>query len=197
MTRLDGAIVSLPLRTTGSRTSLRLHPGGEGAMASLTLIAVGFLVALAVVIALARGSTARWERAKRASVARRVDVPPRAASDGSAVLPRSPVVRRGLAVLSGRASRLARIIRQRPWGHRQIRRLGAFSPFGNELRTTRWRKGRPSAAESRGDGCAADAIPEPRRAPPARAPRRALAFLQGQEERPRITTGRSGRRSRP
>ena len=44
-------------------------PGGEPVVMLLTVTAVAFLVATALVIALARGSTARWERENRAASA--------------------------------------------------------------------------------------------------------------------------------
>ena len=54
-------------------------------MVSLTLVAVGFLVATAVVMALARGSTARWERDRRAA-RERGDAPARPATSAGSAL---------------------------------------------------------------------------------------------------------------
>ncbi len=56
-------------------------------MVSHLLIAVGFLAAVAAVIALARGSTARWERDRRARVAVRADDRPRRTSPAGSWMP--------------------------------------------------------------------------------------------------------------
>ena len=58
----------MPPGTTGSRNTCG-RTGGEPVVLWLTVTAVAFLVATALVIALARGSTARWEREKRAASA--------------------------------------------------------------------------------------------------------------------------------
>jgi hypothetical protein len=153
-------------------------------MLTLTLIAVGFLVAVALVIALARGSTARWERVKRASVAVRADVPARPTSSaGSAVRVRSSMLRRGVAVLLGEAARLPRAIWRGMGRPRPIRRLGALrsSLFGPKLRTARWRKSRSPDLPVQGDGAGKPHARRPLRATAARAPRRALAFVHRHE----------------
>jgi hypothetical protein len=75
-------------------------------MVSLTLIAVGFLAATAAVIALARGSTARWPQDKGASVAVRADVSARRTSSaGSDSRIPSAMARRRVAALRSQASR--------------------------------------------------------------------------------------------
>lgn len=83
---------------------LRPHRGWP-AVASLTLTVVGFFVATAVVIALARTSTARWEKARRAA---RVPRPPvrarRRTSAGGAARGPGTVVRKVVAMIRGPAS---------------------------------------------------------------------------------------------
>jgi hypothetical protein len=76
------------LRTTGSR-NIRGRIGGWAAVVSLTLTAVGFLVMTVVVIALARSSTSRWEKARRAARAprRKVVAPRRARATGASRRP--------------------------------------------------------------------------------------------------------------
>lgn len=61
-----GGIVRTLLRTTGSR-NIRGCIGGGPVVMGLTLTVVGFLVATVLVTVLARSSTARWERARRAA----------------------------------------------------------------------------------------------------------------------------------
>lgn len=75
-------------------------------MGSLTLIAVGFVLATALVIALARSSTARWERDRRAAVAARAaDSTPRTPADGAVLGRPGAMARAGLTALRDRASR--------------------------------------------------------------------------------------------
>ena len=99
-------------------------------MLSLTLITIGFLLATAVVMALARASTARWERDKRAAVAVRADGSARRTpADGSA--PGGPLarIRAGLAALrDGVARRLPVAV------------LGRLVPTGVRRRTSRLRR---------------------------------------------------------
>ena len=176
MPRPAGGIVSTPLRTTGSRNALRLHRG-VSAMISLTLIAVGFLVATAVVMALARGSTARWERDKRAAVAVRAhESPRRTSAAGSALGIPSARTRRGVAALRSQVSRfppvkvLARLV---PGGMKQgtlrvrpIRRLtGVLSSLllGGKLRGGRWTKSSSPALPVDGDGADMAIAPKPSR----------------------------------
>ena len=127
-------------------------------MLELTLIAVGFLAATAVVIALARGTTARWERDKRAAAAVRADAPARRTSPaGSSRIP-GELTRRGVEALRSRASRLSPVViraRLLPKGGEQgtsrvrpIRRLGGVrrsSLFGGKLPGGRWTTGRSPA----------------------------------------------------
>jgi hypothetical protein len=88
-----GWIVKQLQRTTGSRNT-RGRIGGEPAVASLTLTVVGFVVVTALVIALARSSTARWERTKRAARApRREGIVPHATLIGDVVELPGKVVR--------------------------------------------------------------------------------------------------------
>ncbi len=146
-------------------------------MGSLTLIAVGFLLATAVVMALARSSTARWERDRRASVAVRAhEAAPRTPAARSIMGRSAAVARVGLSALRDRGSRfppvtvvgrllskgkarsLARV--------RSIRRVtgDVRAPLGGgRVLRGRWTTGRSPAALLR------------RRIP--RGPRRALAFL--------------------
>jgi hypothetical protein len=65
----DGGIVDMRSGRPGAGTS----GAAWGVAAVMTLTVAGFLVATALVIALARTSTARWERASRAAVAARRD----------------------------------------------------------------------------------------------------------------------------
>ena len=94
-----GGIVVTPLVTTGSRNT-RGRTGGGSVVLWLTVTVVGFLMATALVIALARGSTVRWERAKRAARAplREAAAPPAPPTRAGAQL-RGAVVRTGAAVL--------------------------------------------------------------------------------------------------
>lgn len=75
-------------------------------MASQLLIAVGFLAATAAVIVLARGSTARWERDRRARVAVRADDRPRRTSS-SATWMGSAAARRAVDAMRRHAVGLA------------------------------------------------------------------------------------------
>jgi hypothetical protein len=133
-------------------------------MLSLTLIAVGFVVTTAVVIALARGSTARWEEHKRSSVAVRTGGPARRASPaGAALTMPGALTRRGLAALRGRASRfppvrvLTRVLPElREQGTSRVlplRRLAGVvrsSPFGSRLGGA-WRRKTASTPSSADD----------------------------------------------
>jgi len=109
--------------------------GGGRAMASQLLIAVGFLAATAAVIALARGSTARWERDRRARVAVRADDRPRRASYpgtwmGSRARQAVDALRRhavGLAA-SGLRGRLRRDGREQGPPSRPVRGLAGVRP---------------------------------------------------------------------
>lgn len=98
-------MVAMPRRTTGCRNAVRLHQG-ERAVVSLTLIVVGFLVSTAVVMALARRSTARWERDRRAPVAARVELPDRRAPSTGAAPGIPGAVIRTVAALRSRMSRV-------------------------------------------------------------------------------------------
>jgi hypothetical protein len=128
-------------------------------MVSLTFIVVGFLVATVLVMALARGSTARWERDKRASIAARDDVSTRRTSSaGSAFRIPGALTRKGVAALRSQASRfppvkvLARLLpdgreqgtsRVRPF-RRQVVVLRSFL-LGRKLRGGWWRESRSRA----------------------------------------------------
>lgn len=75
-------------------------------MATLTLIAVGFLGTSAVAVALARGSTARWEQDKRAAAAFRDHIATRGTSSaGSALRIPGALIRRAGVGLRNQASR--------------------------------------------------------------------------------------------
>lgn len=144
-------------------------------MGTLTLITVGFLLATAAVMALARASTARWERDKRASVAVGADAPARGRSAGASALGRRLAIpRAGLAALRHHIARvlpgtvLARVL---PTGEQQrvrpIRRLvGALrsSLPGGEL-WRGWRtRSRSPARPVDGNRAAMAPAPEPSRA---------------------------------
>lgn len=176
-------------------------------MVSLTLITVGFLVATGLVVALARESTARWERAKRAAVAVRAAVPARQSSPaGSALRTAGAMVRRRVAALRSQASRfppvtavgrfLPKGLKRETPGRGPIRRLlGDLRPsrFGGILRRGRWTKGsspaRPvdgeeaprTATDGRSRGVAGAAGQGRLRRTVPRAHRRALAFLHRHE----------------
>jgi hypothetical protein len=117
---------------------------------SLTLIVVGFVVATALAIVLARRSTARWERDKRAAVAAR--------AAGSARRPPPSAV----AALRSRISRfppvpvLTRLVGA-GWdqGTRRVRRPARVlrsSLIGLTARAGRWRSSRSASAPVDGDG---------------------------------------------
>jgi hypothetical protein len=115
---------------------------------SLTLMVVGFLVVSGVVLTLARRSTARWERDRRASAKKRADDPARPApSAGSAP---AAVPDEGTHVLPGRRTQGTSRVRPVHWvdGVRRSSRSGD-GPVGQKLL----------------------------RVPVPRAPRRAPAFL--------------------
>jgi hypothetical protein len=126
-------------------------------MVPLTLIVVGFLVATAVVMALARGSTARWEQDRRAAVAARADESARRTSSAGSTRRTQGAVRRGVAALRGRVSRLApvrAVVRLVPTDVRDrtsrmpLRRVvggltSSLSGAGAKLRAGRWKKSRP------------------------------------------------------
>ncbi len=78
-------------------------------MLTLTLIVVGFLVATGLVVALARGSTARWEQSRRSPVAARPAVPTsRTSPVRSAVRTVRAMTRRGVSLLRKRFPPLPR-----------------------------------------------------------------------------------------
>jgi hypothetical protein len=90
------------LRTTETR-NFRGRTGGGPSVASLTLIALAFVVVTALVITMARRSTARWERAGRAARApRREVIAPGAALAGDAARPGT--VRRRIVAAMGRTT---------------------------------------------------------------------------------------------
>lgn len=147
-------------------------------MVSLTLVTVGFLLAMAGVMALARHSTARWERDKRASVAARADeTTRRAPAAGSALEKVTAQTRAGLAALRDRASRIPGVTapaRLLPTGTkhaiarvRPVRRLTGvlrLSRLGRHFRRGPWTKSLSPALPVDGDG--ADTTPD---ANPSRA----------------------------
>jgi hypothetical protein len=140
-----------------------------------TLIAVGFLVATAGVMALARGSTARWERDKRASVAARAEGSVRRTSPaGSAFRRPGALTRRGAAALRSQASRLppVRVVagllpkaaKQGSSRVRPIRRLvGDLRSWlsGGKVRGERWTKLRSAAGPVDGDAADTALAKEP------------------------------------
>jgi hypothetical protein len=173
-------------------------------MVSLTLIAVGLLVATAGVVALARGSTARWEQDRRAKAAARADVCAGETSEaGFAVRKPSAMTRRVVAALRSRTSRLApgkALVQLMPTGLRQVtspvrplrRLVGALpsSLFGGKLPRGRWTKRRSPALPVDEDGAdtALTAPPSPaatdlRRDGVPGATRRALGFLHRRADR--------------
>lgn len=135
-------------------------------MVSLTLVTVGFLLAMAGVMALARHSTARWERDKRASVAGRADETTRRTSAAGSALGRvTAQTRAGLAALRDQASRIPRVTvpaRLLPTGTkhaiargRPVRRLAGVlrsSRVGGILRRGPWAKSPSPALPVDGDG---------------------------------------------
>lgn len=153
-------------------------------MGSLTLIVVGFLLATAVVMALARSSTARWERDRRASVAVRADVAaPRTPAARSIVRRSTASARAGLAALLDRASRfppvtvVPRLLSKA--GEQSLARLGSIRRVAgtarSPLRGVRVLRGRWTTSLS-------PASLVPRTVPRGR--RRALAFLHRHERAP-------------
>lgn len=134
-------------------------------MATLTLIAVGFLVATALVIALARASTARWEQDKRALAAVRADISARRTSSASSAfrIPRE-LTTRGVAALRNQTSRfppwkvLAQLLptdtKRATSRVRPLRRLvGVLRPLsGGKFRGGRWTKSRSPVLPVEGDG---------------------------------------------
>jgi hypothetical protein len=135
-------------------------------MVSLTLITIGFLVVTAVVIALARGSTARWERDKRAPVAVRADVSTRRTTPARSAL-RIPgaTTRRWVAALRGLAARfpsvkvaaqlMPKVGKQGTPPVRPIRRVVGVlrSPLsGGRFRGGLWTTSRSAAPPTDGDG---------------------------------------------
>ena len=138
---------------------------GVSAVVSLALVVVGFLLATAVVIALARASTARWERDKRAAVAIRAGGSTRwSPPSGSGPAGLIATTRSGLAAVRGRASRftpvavLARVLPERARrpasAVRPIRRLVRVlrpSLDGGRSRLGRWTRSRAPAVPVDGD----------------------------------------------
>ena len=149
-------------------------------MVSLTLIMVGFLLATAAVMALARASTARWERDKRAAVAVRADGSTRRTSAaGSASGRVSAATRAGLASVRDHISRLppvtvlAQLLRKRrQQGTTRVqptrRLVGVLrsSLSGQRFRRGGWTKSRAPALPFHSDGADAALAPEPSRAAP-------------------------------
>src|SRR5688572_22168109 len=106
------------LRTTETR-NFRGRTGGGPAVVALTLIALAFVVVTALVITMARRSTARWERAGRSARApRREVIAPGAALAGDAARPGT--VRRRIVAAMGRTTSMRGLLR----GLAEI--LGAF-----------------------------------------------------------------------
>jgi hypothetical protein len=136
-------------------------------MVSLTLIVVGFLAVTGGVVALARASTARWERDRRAPVAARADVPGPPPSRAGIALRMAGAVTRRVAAVRSRVLRLprvraivevwpARTARTRP-----VRRLGRV--LRSSLRGAKIRFGRSAerrSAAPRVDGAGAEPAPE-------------------------------------
>src|SRR4051794_31088924 len=183
MTRAVGGIVSSLLRTTESR-NFRGRIGGV-VVVSLTLAAVGFVAGIALVIALARASTARWEREKRlARAPRRRAADPRPRLAAFAARLSRAMARRAVAAvrhpaslrapLRDAADALATAPRQvashassvpRWWGN-------ARSLVGEGLRKVTRGTSR-ATSPARDDGADAPDPLTPRRSPGARAVRRA------------------------
>ncbi|SNR24160.1 hypothetical protein [Blastococcus mobilis] len=184
MTRPVGGIVVSLLRTTESR-NMRGRIGGV-VVSSLTLTAVGFVAVTALVIALARTSTARWEREKRlARAPRRPATPPRTPLAGMAARLSGVMARRVVAVLRnpaslraplrGAAGALATAPKQvashvpsapRWWGN-------ARSLVGERVRRATRATGRTASSPVGDDGAETPDPLAPERSPGARAVRRA------------------------
>jgi hypothetical protein len=187
-----GGIVGTLLRTTGSRNT-RGRIGGGLAVLSLTLIALAFVMTTALVMALARASTARWEREKRSARApRRPAVAPRTPRTASALRFPVMIVRRAVAGLRGPASlraplkavvdTVATTPKQVVSHVRPLPQLvgNVQSLIGQGLRKAGWRKSRTAAALADDDGTD---VPVPlvrKRSPGAREIRRdAMARVPG------------------
>lgn len=178
MCRVGGAIV-VYAATDDRVPDSRVAAPGVGAMASQMLIVVGFLAATAAVIALARGSTARWERDRRAPVAVRAHDPARRVPSAGTRL-RGAAARQAVDALRRHAAGLApsRLRgRLRPTGTRPgpparpIRRLVGVRPaalIGRVLRRARRRTSPPAVPP------VVDELP-----PPAPAGSRAAAGRRG------------------
>lgn len=93
----------MQLRTTGSR-NIRSRIGGGPDVWWPVVAVVGFLCTTAVVIALARSSTARWEREKRAARAARREAVAPPTPAGVAARLRGTLVRGTAAARHGAAS---------------------------------------------------------------------------------------------
>ncbi len=204
-------MVITPFRTIGIRSVQRLHRGW-GAMVSVTLIVVGFLLVTAVVMAVARESTARWERDRRAAVAARAEDAARRTVPTGPALRMPGAVTRTVAALRSRVARFRpgkALGLRRPEGGEQgparggpiRRRVGALrsSLSGGRLRRGRSTTSRPPAARVDGGPAGTAPAPEPSRAATGarsdgvdtgklsrravpRARRRALAFLHRDTE---------------
>jgi hypothetical protein len=118
------------LRTTGSR-NLRGRTGGGPDVLWVSVTAVGFLVLTALVAAMARSATARWERQKRASRAPRPEAVPTPTRHGGTTARLSGAVGRAAVSISGRTGASRRAVtaglmtagqqvqsRVRPWPQR-------------------------------------------------------------------------------
>ena len=180
-------------------------------MVSLTLVTVGFIAATGLVILLARRSTARWERARRAPVVARAEATARKTSPAPSGFRATTVAmaQRGLAALSSRASRfppvkaLVRRLQDGPERGTTHGRPSRRLVRALRLPVDKLRGRRKADSRSRGlpDGDEADATvaPEGSAAPDIRsdgapgaagrtlfrrripAPRRALTFLHRHE----------------
>ncbi len=143
-------------------------------MVSLMLITVGFLLATGAVMTLARASTARWERNRRAAAAVRADeATRRTPAAGSAARRLSAMERTGLAAARARVLRyspgtvLARLApkavqrgmsRVRP--RRPLAGLFRSSPSGGALRGGRGTESRSPALPVDGAGADPALAPE-------------------------------------
>ena len=146
-------------------------------MVSVTLIVVGFLLVTALVMAVARGSTARWERDKRAAVAARAEDAARRPAPTGPALRMPGGVSRAVAALRRGVSRFRpgkALGLLRPEGGEEgtarggpiRRRVGAlrWSLSGRRLRSARWTTSRAPAARIDGEPAETAAAPDPSRA---------------------------------
>jgi hypothetical protein len=147
-------------------------------MVSLMLIVVGFLAVTGAVMALARASTARWERDKRAPVAVRTpDVADRRTSSVGAALRLPAAVTRRAAALRRQVYRLAPVKAVAQWlsaattqgssrvpAVRGLRRGLRSALSAARIRVARWAPGRSAAAPLDGEEADPAAAPTPARA---------------------------------